>query len=302
MEIRKALDLASTAAAYFIPEVVDGGLRDFAAKVPSLYNAVQKRSWATNTYWIRKRLSLPGASWSIDGGPLPAATQSTYGRTFKTMKYLYTRGEVTGPMIAAAGNYFDAMGSEVEAHQQAMVERLSTDIATANGTANDLTGILYQITDDSSIYTANGGAGAVVNAGGAYLSLNWLDKAIDAAADIGTGGGRPNTIVTTRTVGRMINSLLQAQQRFVSETEIAAGFRVSTYDGLAIVTDNHWSDNTKVLIFDRSRATLLVHKDFTYEELAKTRDSVDFMIKWYGGFVLEGAASLLTNFQLTPNI
>jgi hypothetical protein len=87
-EIQKALDLASSAAAYFIPELVDGGIRDFAAKVPSLYNAVNKRPWATNTYFIRKRLSLPGASWSIDGGPLPAATQSTYGRTFKTMKYL----------------------------------------------------------------------------------------------------------------------------------------------------------------------------------------------------------------------
>lgn len=301
-EIQKALDLASSAAAYFIPELVDGGLRDFAAKVPSLYNAVNKRPWATNTYFIRKRLSLPGASWSVDGGPLPAATQSTYGRTFKTMKYLYTRGEVTGPMIAAAGTYFDALGSEVEAHQQAMVERLSTDIATANGSSEDLTGILYQITDDSSIYTHSGGAGAVVSGGNNPLTLNMLDKAIDAASDIGMGGGRPNTIVATRTVARMINSLLAAQQQFVDSTEISAGFRVRSYDGLAIIQDNHWQDNTKVLIFDRNRATLLVHKDFTYEELAKTRDSVDFMIKWYGGFILEGAASLLTDFTLTANI
>jgi hypothetical protein len=55
-------------------------------------------------------------------------------------------------------------------------------------------------------------------------------------------------------------------------------------------------------VFDPNRATLLVHKDFTYEELAKTRDSVDYMIKWYGGFKLEGAASLLRNFTLTAGI
>lgn len=302
MEIRKALDLASTAAAYFIPEVIDGAMRDYAAKVPLLYNAVQKRPWATNTYYIRKRLSLPTAAWSVDGGPLPAATNAEYGKTFKTMKYLYTRGEVTGPMIAAAGNVFDALGSEIEAHQQAMVERLSTDIATANGGANDFTGILYQITTDSDMYTATGGQGAYVDASGAYLSLNWLDKAIDAAMDIGQGGGMPNTIVTTRKVGRMINSLLQSQQQFVNQTEVAAGFRVPTYDGLAIVVDNHWQDDSKILVFDRNRATLLVHQDFTYEELAKTKDSVDFMMKWYGGFILEGAASLLDNFALTPNI
>jgi len=301
-EIQKALDLASSAAAYFIPELVDGGLRDFAAKVPSLYNAVNKRPWATNTYFIRKRLSLPGASWSIDGGPLPAATQSTYGRTFKTMKYLYTRGEVTGPMIRAAGTYFDALGSEVEAHQQAMVERLSTDIATADGGANDLTGILYQITDDSSIYTATGGAGAVVNGGGGALTLNMLDKMIDAASDIGVGGGSVNTIVATRPVARMIKSLVAAQIQYVNTTSIAAGFEVPTFNGVAIVQDNHWKDNTKVLAFDRNRATLLVHQDFTYEELAKTKDSVDFMIKWYGGFILEGAASLLTNFTITSGI
>lgn len=301
-EIQKALDLASSAAAYFVPELIDGGLRDFAAKVPSLYNAVNKRPWATNTYFIRKRLSLPGAAWSTDGGPLPSATQSTYGRTFKTMKYLYTRGEVTGPMIAAAGTYFDALGSEVEAHQQAMVERLSTDIATADGGSEDLTGMLYQITDDSSIYTASGGAGAVVDHSAAALTLNALDKAIDAASDIGMGGGRVNTIVATRPVARMIKSLLTAQVQYVAEQELAAGFRVNTYDGIAIVQDNHWQDNTKILFFDRSKATVLVHKDFTYEELAKTRDSVDFMIKWYGGFILEGAASLLTNFTITSGI
>jgi HK97 family phage major capsid protein len=301
MEIRKALDLASSAAAYLIPELVDGAIRDFASKVPTLYNAVNKQSWATNTYFIRKKLTLPGASWSTDGGPLPAATNSTYGRLSKTMKYLYTRGDVTGPMIQAAGSYFDALGSDIEDHGQAMVERLSTDIATANGGQEDLTGILYQVTDDSSIYTAAGGAGAVVDGGNAPLTLNMLDRAIDAAASVGLGGS-PGMLVTTRPVMRHINSLLQAQQRFANETEIAAGFRVFTYDGLPIIVDNHWQDNAKILVFDPNRATLLVHKDFTYEELAKTRDSVDYMIKWYGGFKLEGAASLLRNFTLTAGI
>jgi hypothetical protein len=36
--------------------------------------------------------------------------------------------------------------------------------------------------------------------------------------------------------------------------------------------------------------------------LAKTRDSVDYFIKGYFGFKLEGAASLLRNFTLSPNV
>ena len=305
MDIRKALDLASSAAAYLIPEVVDGAIRDFAAKSPTLYNAVNKRPWATATYFIRKRLSLPSASWSVDGGPLPSATDSTFGRTSKSMKYLYTRGEVTGPMQEAAGSVFDALAMSIEEHQQAMVERLSTDLATANGGSNDISGILYQITDDSDLYTATGGAGQVVDAGGDYLSLKWLDKAIDAASlSSGTGivGAGATTMVTTLPVRRHINSLLQAQQRFVNEREIQAGFRVMTYNGLDIIVDNHWQDNTKILFFDANRATLLVHKDFTFEELAKTRDSVDFFIKGYFGFALEGAASLLIDFVLDDDI
>ena len=75
-----------------------------------------------------------------------------------------------------------------------------------------------------------------------------------------------------------------------------------SYDGLPFVVDNHWSDSTRILFFDRSKAQLLVHKDWTYEELAKTKDSVDFFIKGYFGFKLEGAASVLKNFTITAGI
>ena len=286
MDIRKALDLSSTAAAYLIPEVIDGAIRDFASKEPTLYNAVRHVPWATNTYFIRKRISLPGASWSTDGGPLPAATQSEFGRASKSMKYLYSRGEVTGPMQQAAGSLFDALASEVEAHSRAMIEKLSTDLATANGGSNDITGILYQITDDTSM-----GDQSVLNKTGA-LTLAMIDEAIDAVF------GDPDTMVTSKPVRRKINSLLQAQQQFVNTTEIRAGFRVLSYDDLPIVTDAHWSDNAKILIFDRDQAKLLVHKDLTYEELAKTKDSTDFMIKGYFGFALEGSAVLLQGFTI----
>jgi HK97 family phage major capsid protein len=291
MDIRKALDLSSSAAAYLLPkQTVDGAIRDYASKVPAMYNAVNKRPWATQTYYIKKKLTLPSASWSTDGGPLPAATQSTFGEAFKTVKYLYTRGEVTGPMIAAAGSVFDALAMDIEDHQQAIVEKLSSDIIVANGAANDITGILYQITDDT---TMSGGqtVNKVMDAGGGALTLARLDEAIDEAVGA-------TAIIASRPVRRKINSLLQAQQRYLDAGEVAAGFRVASYDGLPILTDPQWQDNTKVLIFDRNRANLLVHQDFNYEELAKTKDSVDYFIKGYFGFSLEGSALLLRNFTI----
>jgi len=288
LTIRKALDLASTGS-YLIPEIVDNAIRDYASKEPVLANVVARLPWATNTYFIRRRDALPTATWAVDGGNLPAATQSTYKKVSKVVAYLYTRGEVTGPMQSAAGSLYNALSLEVEAHSRALIEQLSTDIATATGGSDDITGILHQIdTEDSMNWGATGSG--VVDKSGSYLTLDMMDEAIDTAR------GEVNLIVTSRRVRREINSLLQAQQNFNDRTEVAAGFRVLTYDGLPIVVDLHWETNTDILFIRREDAKLLVHKDFTFEDLAHTKDSTDFMIKGYFGFSLEGRPVHLKSF------
>lgn len=290
LTVRKALDLASTGS-YLIPEIVDGAIRDYASLAPVLYNVVSKVPWATNTYFIRRRDALPTASWSTDGGPLPSASQSTYGKVSKSVSYLYTRGEVTGPMQRAAGSLYNALALEVEGHTQALVEKLSVDIATATGSGNDIQGILHQIDTADEMNWGSSGYG-FVDASGAYLTLDMIDSAIDTAR------GDVDLIITSRKVRRKINSLLQAQQQFNDRTEIAAGFRVLTYDNLPIITDLHWETDGDILLIKRADAKLLVHQDFTYEELAKTKDSTDFMIKGYFGFALEGRPVHLSNFIL----
>ena len=288
LTIRKALDLASTGS-YLIPEVVDNAIRDYATKQPVLANVVSRVPWATNTYFIRRRDALPTASWSTDGGALPAASQSTYAKVSKTVAYLYTRGEVTGPMQRAAGSLYNALALEVEAHSRSLIEQLSTDIATATGASNDITGILHQIDTEDSMNWGSTGTG-VVDKTGVALSLSMIDEAIDTAR------GDVNLIVTSRQVRRKINALLQAQQQFVDRTEVAAGFRVLTYDGLPIVVDLHWETAVDILFINTADAKLLVHQDFTYEDLAKTKDSTDFMIKGYFGFSLEGRPVHLKGF------
>ena len=282
MTIRKALDIASTGP-YLIPEVVDGSIRDYISLEPVLYNVFPKVPWATNTYFIRKRTANPTASWSTDGGPLPSASSLAFDKVSKSIKYLYSRGEVTGPMQRAAGSLFNSLAMEVEANGKSMVEQLSSDIATATGGSNDIEGLLYQ-TDTSDDLNAGGG----LLASGTYLSLALIDEAIDNSR------GDVDLIVTSRKVRRRINALLQAQQQFVNTTEVSAGFRVLTYDGIPIVTDLHWETDTDMLFVRRSNCKVLLHQDFTYEELAKTKDSVDFFIKWYGGFAVEGRPTHLT--------
>ena len=292
MDIQKALSTLNSGA-YLIPEVIDPAIRDYISKEPRLLNAVNHVPWATPAYIIRKRTALPTVTWSPDGAALPAAQNSTYDKAQKVVKYVYARGEVTGPEQKAAGSLYNALALEIEAHGTALAMDLSNKIATGTGAANEIEGLLHQIDPANDM---NAGSVAAADHTGldtvtGTLTLAMLDEAIDRAVGA-------DVMVTSPAVRRKINSLLQGKQVFNDRTEVAAGFRVASYDGLPMITDGNWESNSDILIFRRAEARLLVHQDFTFEELAKTKDSTDFMIKGYFGFALEGRPVRLTGFTL----
>ena len=301
IDIRKALDTSSSTATVFIPDVIDGEVRDYAAIQPMLYNVVTHKPWATNTYWIRKRTGRPTAAWRADGGVLPTADNQTFVKVSKTVKYVYARGEVTGPMQKAAGGAYNALADETEAHVAGLVEKVSTDLVTATGGSNDIEGIIHQVG------TAGDGAGAGddFNYGDGLLDVSLADTAgtgpleldldlIDEALDLGKNSA--DLIITSEAIRRRINSILRANQRFNDRVEVAAGFRVSSYDGIPMVTAPEWSPVDDILFVRRADLRMLVHQDLTFEELAKTRDSIDFMLKAYLGFAVEGRPVHLTGF------
>lgn len=281
--IRKALTIAAGGAYGLLPVELNvaGGIRDYVSEQPVLYNMLPKIPWATTGYYIRLRTANPTATWGTDGGALPGATMATYAKVFKSVKYLYTRGEVTGPMQKAAGTLFNALAMEVERHSFAMVDALSSALITGTGGSDDIEGLIYQLGTSGDGNDLNAGDG-YMDKNGTALSLNLVDQAIDQTR------GEADMIVTSFAVRRKLATLLQAQQRFNDTTVVGAGFRVATYQGIPIVVDRHWQTGRDLLFFKRADTKILVHEDFTYEDLAKTKDSYDFFIKWYGGFVVEG--------------
>jgi hypothetical protein len=249
---------------------------------------VTRVNWPTQTYWIRKRSALPTAAFSTDGGSLPSASDSTYAKVAKTVKYLYTRGEVTGPLIAASGGVVNALQEEIRVHSSVIAERLATAICVGDGTEDSnagIVGIKNQINTSSP-----GNEGGTTTASGA-LTLAMLDKALDDTK------GEGDVIMTSRAVRRKISALLQGQQRFLDRVEVGAGFRVLSYDGVPIVTDDHYEED-EILIFRKADAKLIVNQDFTMEMLAKTKDAEDFYIKGYFGFALEGRPVRLKSFTI----
>lgn len=288
-DIERALStsVASTGA-YLLPEVVDPVIRDYVSKATPVLSVVTRVNWPTQTYWIRKRSALPTAAFSTDGGSLPAASDSSYAKVAKTVKYLYTRGEVTGPLIAASGGVVNALQEEIRVHSSVIAERLATAICVGDGTEDSnagIVGIKNQINT-----SAPGNEGGTTTASGA-LTLAMLDKALDDTK------GEADVIMTSRAVRRKISALLQGQQRFLDRVEVGAGFRVLSYDGVPIVTDDHYEED-EILVFRKADAKLIVNQDFTMEMLAKTKDAEDFYIKGYFGFALEGRPVRLKGFTI----
>lgn len=288
-DIERALStsVASTGA-YLLPEVVDPVIRDYVAKATPVLSVVTRVNWPTQTYWIRKRTALPTAAFSTDGGSLPSASSSSYDKVAKTVKYLYTRGEVTGPLIAAAGGVVNALQEEIRVHSGVIAERLATAICVGDGTEDSNAGIVG-IKNQVNTSTP-GDEGGTTTASGA-LTLAMIDKALDDTK------GEADVIMTSRAVRRKINALLQGQQRFLDRVEVGAGFRVLSYDGVPIVTDDHYEED-EILFFRRADAKLIVNQDFTMEMLAKTKDAEEFYIKGYFGFALEGRPVRLKGFTI----
>lgn len=290
-DIERALNsLSATTGNYLIPEVVDPVIRDYVAKATPLLQVVTRVPWPTQTYWIRKRTALPTASWGADGSSLPSASNSTYDRVSRTVSFLYTRGEVTGPLQAAAGGVVNALQEEIRASSQAIAEKLTTDLVTGDGTGDTILGFIPQINT-----SAPGDEGGTIDMGGSTaLTLAKIDEALDATR------GECDVILTSRAVRRKINALLQGAQRFTDRTEIGAGFRVLTYDGIPILTDLHWEPTSpyQIMFGRRADMKLIVNQDFTFQPLAKTKDSDDYFIKGYFGAALEGRPVLLKNFTI----
>lgn len=289
-DIERALStLAASTGQYLIPEVVDPSIRDYVYRASPILSIVTRVPWPTNVYTIRKRVGRPTPTWNPDDTTLPSASRSSYDKASKIVKYQYIKGSVTGPEIQAAGTVVNALQEEIRVASEAMGEDLATKIFLGDATSNpyEIDGILEQIPT-----SVPGNEGGTIAAGSKNLSLKLLDEAIDETL------GEGNVILLSRAMRRKVSALLQSTQRFNDSIEIGGGFRVRTYDTIPLVSDPHWDDDTQFVVLRREDLRLLVHRDFSFEPLAKVGDSEDFFIRGYFGLALEGRPVLVSGIDL----
>lgn len=287
LDIRKALDTgAGSTGAVLVPEVIDAGIRMFVETRSPLWNIIRKFPLDGGmAYGYREQNGLPVASFGAELGALPAAQNATYVDRSVPIKSIYIRGELSGQIIEASRTLINILQREIENSAMGMVRTLEQKLVSGDSVAlpNEFDGMAKLITttiDGTDTGGATGGADGP-------LSLALLDMLIDAPA-----GGEPTHLIMSKAMRRKLWSILQPQVRYMDTTTVEGGFTVPTYGGLPIIDlfDNGTILADTVLAPDMNLIYMPILKPLTYEELAHTRDSIDYFLKIYLTLVVEGAA------------
>lgn len=263
-----------------LPSIVDKDLYDVTRKDTPLANGLIPRVANMGLYAdIIKRTALPSAVFKPEGSAL-TKTASTYTRAVAKIKYMYTPGEITGPMqVASEQQWKSALKLEVEAAYRALKELEENTIINGNPTSGTVTGSY----DDENAFTGliQAITTNTTDKDGGTITVSDLRTAIRT---IRLAYGRPNLIVTDFKTFDDIKALLQDSLRYNDTTKIAWGITAIEFEGIPIIADVFMpstASSKECLVLDTSSWQIRVMKEATFEEGAKTADSYAFWIKQY---------------------
>lgn len=318
MNVRKALTTTlSTYAAgtlpVLIPVYVDPEIVDLTRRATPLVELIPRVTNYGKTADFNQ-ISVITTAQALPEDAALTEQNDTFVRRSITMKYLYSVGRVTGQMFAAskqylsAGGYVDALSLEVKDKtlalkrlEEAMILLGDTNAdwtepvnSTVISSANSFDGLFRLITST----VIGGGTGNQTDNGGALITIAQIRTGIRTAR---TAGGEPNLIVCDYATYDNIKSLIQDQLRYVATTTIAWGITTVSFEGIPIIASRFLSttagagtgvpqNSRSMFILDTNVIETRVLQDVSYEELAKTNDSVKFMLKCYEALVVKAPA------------
>ena len=322
LNMRKAL--TTTLSTYsagtlpvLIPVYVDPEIIDLTRRATPLVELIPRVTNYGKTADYNQITAIASAQALAEDATLTEQDDSYVRRTVG-IKYLYSIGRVTGPMFSASkqylasGGYVDALSLEVKNKTLALKRLEEAMILLGDSQAN-----WVEPVNSTTITGANSYDGLwnfISNANSCNLGGNSAYKTdLSASADTPisieairlaiqkcrTAGGEPNLMVCDYATYDNIKSLIQDLLRYVSTTSIAWGITTVSFEGLPIIASRFLSTTGAVgagktpynaksmFVLDTNVIEMRVLQDVSFEELAKTNDSVKFMLKLYGALVVK---------------
>jgi hypothetical protein len=278
-------------------------------------------------YINQRTAGTAGAVWE-DDLDAPVAEAGAYAQVSFSYKTAVTRGTVTRKLQATGRTYADVLALELSAKSEDFANAL--ELGILQGQAGYAAGNLDTGDAPKGFITLifdklGANQGQIVAAGTTQpnaLTLADLDKAIDLVK--GSAARQDLVIVGSFAGLRQVNALLQADQVFNDVVEVAAGFRVKTYDGIPLVvstampndclfdtTDGTDFKGATVTAASQSTMLMVLNKRYCYISeltpttvlpLAKTTSQNDsFDMYWDGAPVLANTlgAAVVSNILIS---
>lgn len=288
--------------------------------------AILDRKQGSGKAWILNRRApvsvASSASWKDDVSE-PTEEVGTYSQVSFEYKTAIARGKITRKLQATGRSYADVLADEMIARAEDFANVLESAfivgdtagvIDGSGSNANICNGFLTlcqginnfdmsQVVNVTGASTANGG-----------MDLSQLDKTIDIVKGSAQRGDM--YILGSFAGVRAVNDSLQSVQRFNDTTEIKAGFRVRTYDGIPLIISTEMpndlefganglisgnaGDGTCLLVLNSRYCYIGELTPTTVIPLAKTSSQFDqFDMYWDGAPVLANTKgiAMLTNIQ-----
>tara|TARA_R110000824_G_scaffold63911_1_gene167505 strand:- start:880 stop:1863 length:984 start_codon:yes stop_codon:yes gene_type:complete len=261
------------------------------------FAVLPRRPGSGNAEYINRRTpGATGGSWVADTDAVPEET-GTYAQAAFSYKTLVSRGKITRKLQATGRSYGDILAGEMTAKTGDFSETMEQAliVGDSNASANQIDGLLTLTQATASQVVAQ-----TTVVGGDALTLEKLDETIDAVKG---SAARSDLVILASFKGRRaLNGALQAQQQFNDMVEIAAGFRVRTYDGIPIVTTTEMPDDltwngttntafsggptTSIIVVNTRHTYLSELTPLTVLPLAKSDSQFDqFDLYWDGALV-----------------
>jgi len=257
---QRALSDSSTA---LIQNFLNTTVQHLVLRELGIHSVLRSRPGRGSQAQIVRRTAKTGTNRLEWVGDTDSPTEATgsYAQTNFNYRTGIAKGRVTRFLRAAGAAYGDAWAMELEGAAGDYAEGLETGCSVgdsgASGDAESIDGLITQI---------NGVSGQVIAqttaAAGDDVTVAALDETIDAVK--GSANKSDMVIFGSQAGLRKVNAALQSQQQFVNTTEIAAGFRVKTYDGIPLVPsteipdDLTWATSTIQALSGGSTTALIV--------------------------------------------
>jgi len=269
---------AGTAGNALIPVYPDRQIVDRTDKEIVLRYLMPRRAVMGQTYDYNALTAKGGADWHQENASIPESVD-TYVRSSVYIKYLYAKGNISGPSIAAMKGYIDPQQLDLTVKTKAMIEAEEDMIINGDSATypNQPNGLIKTITTNTT------------NLSSTYPTLAQLRAEFATSYN---NNGSISLAVTDATTLNYVKGLLGSfQNQPLQPTEGVMGFGIPgsfEWDGVLFVRSRFMPTTTngkRILNLDMRYLFMAELQGMTFEMKYSENDNYPYLLKEYVAFV-----------------